>query len=249
MHTTTINELTDRAHQIANQFAGEREYAGFADILAELLAGARLVADQMQLDWPSVQRVAKQIYVDHVKAAKAARTPKATRRPIPAASQYRIKIVPPSGETIIDEQPEAYMFAVLQQVDGAWGIRSRVNSRAVALSRCYTFRKAGVLAENLKVVEVFPQPIGDAPAGQLAVEDGASQPTADLTGQNLVFPGSEKVHAPNSEYAGALCGASKGKDARQTEAAVTCKACQRLVTLYTLAAEAAADSQAAPVAE
>ena len=258
--TTPTTELIERAHQIANQFAGERPYEQFSDILAELIAGSRLVADQMQLSWPGVQQAAKDIYLSHSKASKPVRTPKAAREPIPVAAQYRIEIAVADGEPVmIEESPVPYLFVVLQKVAGAWGIRSRVNTKVVAASRCYTFRKAGVLAENLKIVEVFPQPIGDAPAiepttppvakrarrqaEQPAVEVEREPVAADLTGQNLEFSGSEKVHAPNSEYTGALCGAGKGKDAHQTEAEVTCRNCQRLVTLYTLAREAGAESE------
>lgn len=233
MHATT-NELTDRAQQSASHFAGEREYAGFTDILAELLAGMRLVADQMQLGWPDVRQAAKAIYLEHRKAVKPARTPKAPRAPIPAAAQYRVEMVTPSGETISEERPEAYRFAVLQQVDSVWGVRSRVNTKAVASSRCFTFRKAGVRAEHLKIVEVFPQPIGDAPVVEPPAQPiakrarrRAEQPTdevvverepiaADLAGQNLAFPGSEKVHAPSASPASSSqrCSPGIGKAAQ-----------------------------------
>ncbi|MBK9944368.1 MAG: hypothetical protein IPP13_22440 [Kouleothrix sp.] len=261
--TTPVTDLTERAHQAANQFAGEQAYEGFGDILADLLAGARLLADQMQLNWPSVQQAAKAAYLAHVKASKPARAPRAKtiREPIPAAAQYRVEIQPPDGgAAIVEASSVAYLFAVLQKVDGAWGIRSRVNSKAVAASRCHTFRKGGVPAASLKIVEVFPQPMGDAPAvapaakpvvkrgrrqaEQPAVEIEREPVAAELTGQNLEFPGSDKVHAPNGEYMGALCGAGKSKDPRQTEREVTCRNCQRLITLYTLVIQATAEQPA-----
>lgn len=252
------------AHWAANLFAGDRGHEGVTDILAEMMAGQRLLADRMQLDWASIRKLSGEIYIAQVKAAKPA---KQAREPIAPAALYGIRIVAPDGEVIFDERPVAYRFAVLQRLEGlaAWGIRSRVNSKAVASSRCHTFRSKGVDKDNLAIVEVFPQPLGDAPvlttepvapstkpakpasrrkAAQVETEAEAEGSQVQPEGQNLEYPGSDKVHAPNLPYTGALCGAGKGKDARQTEAEVTCRNCQRLITLYTLTAEGAAEAQA-----
>ena len=248
----TATGLTDQAYDAAKTFAGARPYEGYANILAEMIAGQKLLADRMQLDWKGIQAEAKAILASFA-PTKPARAPKPDAIP---GETYAIDVTAPDGAVLHDIVAEPYNFAILQRLDGhsSWGIRSRVNSKAVAHSRCNTFRKKGVQKENLVIVPVEGTSWQPAPEGEQAATPATPAKQAkkvkaaklelvvpeaapDLTGTNFEFEGSTKVHAPNSSYSGALCGAAKGKDPRQTDADLTCQNCKRLKSLFALAAE------------
>lgn len=254
----TAAELTDLAQETANTFASDRLYEGYANILAEMIAGQKLLADRMQLDWKGIQ--------DEVKAILASFAPtKPARAPKPEAipgETYTIDVIAPDGAVLHDVVAKPYNFAILKWNENAWAIRARVNSKVVAHSRCNTFRKAGVQKENLRVVPVEgtyrqPAPEGEqaatpaTPAKQAKKVKAAKlelvvpEAAPDLTGTNFEFEGSTKVYAPNSSYSGALCGAAKGKDPRQTDADLTCQNCKRLKSLFALAAEQNTEAAAA----